>query len=106
LALASADKTVIIRDINVGSLKFTPRGHSNWVTSLTRSDTNLGLLLASGSSNATVQLWNVTDGELKYILNGQTSEVTSLASLGNSILASGNVPGNIFNFEKKIKKNL
>jgi len=76
LAVAFADNTVQLVEINDGQLIRTLTGHSNDVKSLAFSSD--GRLLATGSKDSTIKLWEVNTGNLLYTFSGHTGTVYQL----------------------------
>lgn len=85
LASGSYDKTIKIRNLNDGLLKFKFT-HDDWIHSMANLDKGR---LASASDDKTVKIWNLQTGLLEYTLRGHSDFVRNILYLGNGFLASG-----------------
>ncbi len=68
LAVASADHSIKLWDINAGKCQRVLQGHTNWVLSVAfdrHSQT-----LASAGFDQTIRLWNVPTGQCTHVLRG------------------------------------
>jgi WD40 repeat protein len=89
----SDDKTVRIWDISLGHCKCVLEGHSDRVRAVCWSGT--GDQVISGSLDGLVRIWNVSRQICVMIFHGHTHGVTSVASLRDSLIASGYVDGTV-----------
>jgi WD40 repeat protein len=93
MASGSADKKVIIWNLNSYSIKYNLTGHTRDVRCLKRISSSL---LASGDLNGLIIIWNWLYGTLVQRLNGHTNWVVSLDLFDEETLISAS-------FDKTIK---
>ncbi len=87
LASASNDNSVLIWNLEDGSLRKRLAGHDSWVQSITWSPD--GKTIASASKDGSIKLWDVNSGELIRILKGHKEIVYKISWCPvNNILAS------------------
>jgi WD40 repeat protein len=88
LAIARADRSIILWDVKAGAIRSEFRKHEDVVNALAFSPD--GNTLASGGDDRTAILWDIATGRAKRTLKGHDLTVTSLAfSPDGLILASG-----------------
>jgi WD40 repeat protein len=94
LASASADKNIMIWDLNGwGSLKYTLGGHTDNVMGLKLLSSTL---LASGSYDSDIKIWDWTGGFLVRSLKGHTNFIwLSLDIFSENVLISGSLDSTI-----------
>jgi WD40 repeat protein len=88
LATGSADKTIILWDVETGEKLKTLKGHSHYIYAVAFSPD--GTILASGGRDRTIIIWNTVTGQEITRLSAHRHTVMSLAfSPDGKILASG-----------------
>lgn len=88
LALARADRSIVLWNLKTGTVRSDLRKHNDVVNALAFSPD--GTTLASGGDDRTVILWELDTGKVKRTLKGHDLTVTSLAFSPDGVtLASG-----------------
>ena len=88
LAIARADRSIILWDLKTGAIRSEFRKHEDVVNALAFSPD--GNTLASGGDDRTAILWDLASGRAKRTLKGHDLTVTSLAFSPDGVtLASG-----------------
>jgi WD40 repeat protein len=88
LAVARADRTIVVWDLKTGGVRIELRKHTDAINALAFSPD--GNTLASGGDDRTAIIWDLATGRSKRTLKGHDMTVTSLAfSPDGLILASG-----------------
>ncbi|HRF93884.1 MAG TPA: WD40 repeat domain-containing protein, partial [Aggregatilineales bacterium] len=101
IATCSADKTVIVWDVETGKSQATLKGHEAWVLcAVWIDDTHL----ASGSADETIRIWNVSTGKIDSILTGHEGAICCLSVVDNTYIASGATDGTIRLWDVKQSK--
>jgi WD40 repeat protein len=88
MASGSNDKSVIIWDLSLCSIKYNLTGHTASVRCIKRFSSNL---IASGDWNDTIIVWNWSTGERIFNLTGHTNKIyfNSLDLYDDQTLISG-----------------
>lgn len=73
IASGASDKTVQILDVATGNQRYTYRGHTDTVSSVSWSPD--GKHIASGSWDKTVQVWDAVTGTLVYTYSGYNVQI-------------------------------
>ncbi len=77
LATASADRTIQLLDVAIGSSRRTLEGHTHHVLAVAwHSD---GQTLASASADQSIKVWDTKSGEVSRTITGFPKELTSIA---------------------------
>jgi WD40 repeat protein len=101
LATASTDNTIMIYDMEDGTLLNTLEGHRSWVINLIElSDGRL----ASCSYDKTIRIWKLPSGICQMVLRGK-ADVWCVMELPQNILLSGSADGVIRCWNLKFKPN-
>lgn len=88
LVSGSADKTIILWELETGKLKRTFKGHTDKVWTVAWSKD--GKTIASGSADQSIRLWNIDNYQPPRILQEHSGWITSLAfHPTENILVSG-----------------
>jgi WD40 repeat protein len=89
LAIAIADQTVTLWDMQADQLLHVFEGHTSTVRAVAFHPT--GQWLASGGDDRTIRLWKLADGQLHQTLLGHTHTVAALAFTpdGQGLISSG-----------------
>lgn len=94
-ALSQRSKaTLYSTPVPLGTVLYTFRGHSDWVSAVTWSPESIRI--ASASADKTVQVWNAADGGQLYIYRGHGDFVLAVAwSPDGRRIASGSSDGTV-----------
>jgi len=89
IAAGLNDKSIIVQNLNDGSIKRNFTNNQYRIRSLTLLPSGD---LASGHTDGSIKIWNIIDGSIKRIFPGNSQfwyPTNSLAALPNGLLASG-----------------
>jgi WD40 repeat protein len=94
LASASADRTVILWDVEFGLPRATLRGHGGIVSAVSFS--RGGKTVASGSQDRSVKLWDAGTGAERFTFTGHAGPVRAVAfAPDRTLLVSGSHDGTV-----------
>lgn len=87
LASASADQTVMLRDLRHDGVPITLSGSANFVKAIALSPD--GRTIAAASSDSSIRLWNAADGRLRQVLVGLSASMDCLTYSPDGRLLAG-----------------
>jgi WD40 repeat protein len=93
VGLGWPSNSILIYNINNGSLISTLQGHTDLVRDLLQINEND--LLASSSDDKTIRIWNLTTNMTQFILQGHTDGVVGLKQINSKMLASSSLDGTV-----------
>jgi WD40 repeat protein len=94
LATGGNDNTIILWDVNSGTMMNTLKGHTNWVIGISFSPN--GHQIATASKDMTAKIWDVRSGSEVVSLKGHTATVSCVTySQDGKSIATGSADASV-----------